>query len=238
MMARTQAATKTRRRTTTAEPVTQPRCVCNQLKHCELHGAPFGGSPDYEGAVYICSLREGTVCRTILSKQIMTVSYHCAGSTAVSMSKAYQIRTRAGDERDVEADYTHRVARHTVVQVLSIEEAKKIHESAVEERRAASRARRETPSLEDGPRGTDPIPAKPIRTAKLYSVGGKVKDDVVPAGMTESPKVMVERLVAENKLKYREIQAAVAVAFPGWDRSVSWCSNIAFYMRKDGRMPK
>lgn len=56
--------------------------------------------------------------------------------------------------------------------------------------------------------------------------------------LDQAAREAVESLLLEGGRKYSEVHALVRVRVPGWSRSVSWVSNIAYYMRKDGRLKK
>lgn len=140
--------------------------------------------------------------RVVLDGQVVTVDSHGSGSTSVTYKVSRTIKTKSGNEAEINSAGVRRVSSNSIVSTdLSLVEKKK-----------STRVKQRV-------------------TSETTQVGSRSLLD-----LDAEARKLVEGLLVSGGLKYSEIHSQVMSSLPDWHRSVSWVSNIAYYMRRDGRL--
>lgn len=171
-----------------------------------------------DGEVRIQSIKPGHYC-LLGTDQLLKVLYHAAGSTAIEKSVHRKIITRNGEEADITGNSVRRVALATIVRPLTDLEVAAFLNGVAAKRTTANKVMREKSET-----GSNSVKVKVTATG----VGIRSMRD-----LDDAAKEVAKKYITENKLTYKEIRDRVAQEIKGWDRSPSWVSNLAFYMRKE-----
>lgn len=182
-----------------------------------VDGRTLGGSVElgpYEAR--LGSLKSGN--RVVLCDKLVTVVEHSNHMTNVSLTVTRLLKTKDGKEADISGERTWRVPSSVVVSTDPREVAKFIGSKTKSEARPKTHKSDNKSEL--------------IRDAES-TLPSWTKSQ---SNLDSDARKMVEGLLLKGGMRYSEVHAEVTRRLPGWQRSISWVSNIAYYMRKDGRL--
>jgi hypothetical protein len=189
------------------------------------------------GYVEIKQVRPGSTVSVELTNQVMILLYKTPGSAVVCTQKTGKMFNRT-----IDYDKVERVSLATVVKVTKkpvegfdaasyIAKPKKNTQNVEPERLASPKGESMSSTAvrqKSKGRAVAPLPAQKSNTidpAKQARDAEKLTD--------KAAFKVAKRLIEENTLTYADMHTQILREVPEFKKSVSWVSNVAYYLRHD-----